>query len=163
MSCVYSKFDQDKQLKHTAIIKQLTQIIANGPYQRVAAGTPQRVAAPSTSVDITAPETIRIRKRIHQRQSRSNTPMPSIIKEVVDARRVRFNLPSQRVEKNSNKWRRKYIKRSGEREAKTPNNYSLRWSNQQVIPDERKQTSAKHASRKTIQRLIDEIQMKKDN
>ena len=85
LSYVYSKFDQDEQLKHTTIIKQLTQIIANGPHQRVAVGTPQRVAAPSTSVDITAPETIRTSKRIHQRQTRSNTPMPSITEEIVDA------------------------------------------------------------------------------
>ena len=46
--------------------------------------------------------------------------MPSIIKEVVDAGRVHFSLPPQAVEKNSDKWRRKYFKRSGERKAKTP-------------------------------------------
>ena len=83
--------------------------------------------------------------------------MPSISKEVVDAGRVRFNLTPQVVDKNSDYWRRECLERSGEREEKTPNNHSLRQSNPQVIPDERKQTSAKHASRKTIERLIDEI------
>ena len=84
--------------------------------------------------------------------------MPSIIKEVVDAGTVCFNLPPQgRVEKNSDNWQRKCLKQLGECEAKTPNNHSLQQSNPQVIPDERKQTSAKHTSRKTIQRLIDEI------
>ena len=38
-----------------------------------------------------------------------------------------------------------------------PNNHSLRQSNPLVIPDDRKQTSARHTSRKTIQRLIEEI------
>ena len=43
-----------------------------------------------------------------------------------------------------------------------PNNYSLRQSNPQAIPDGRKQTGAKHASMKTIQRLIDDTQREKD-
>ena len=111
------------------------QIIANGPPQWVASGPLQRVAAPPTSVYITAPKTIRTSTRIHQRQTQSNTPMPSIIEEVVDAGRVRFNVPPQRVEKNSEEWRRKCIERSGEREAKIPNNHSQRQSNPQVIPD----------------------------
>ena len=92
-----SEFDSDEKLKHNQIIQQLMQIIANGP--------PQRVTAPSTSVNITAPETVRTSNRVHQRLTRSNTPMPSIIEEVVGAGRVRFNLPPQgRVEKNSNNW-----------------------------------------------------------
>ena len=40
---------------------------------------------------------------------------------------------------------------------RTPNNHSLRQSNPQVIPDEHKQTSARHASKKTIQRPPNEI------
>ena len=43
-----SEFDGDKQIKHKQIIQQLTQIVANGPTQRVAARPPQRVIAPST-------------------------------------------------------------------------------------------------------------------
>ena len=163
---VYSEFDQNKQLKYKTIIQKLTQIIANKPPQRVAAGPPQRVTAPSISVDINAPKTIRTNDRIHQCQTRSNTPMPSIIEEVVDTRRIRFNQPPQgRVEKNSNEWRRECIERLGERKAEKTKNHSLslRLNNPQAIPDERKQTSARHASRKTIQRLIDEIQMEKDN
>ena len=105
---VNSDFNQDKKLKHKKIIQQLTQIIANGPPQRVATGPPQRVIASSTSVDVTAPETIRTSNRIHQGQTRSNTPMPSIIEKVVDTRWVHFNQPREgRVEKNSNKWRRR--------------------------------------------------------
>ena len=84
--------------------------------------------------------------------------MPSIIEEVVDAGNVRFNLPPQRVEKNSDEWRRKCVKHSGVREAKKANNDSMRQSNPQLIPEDRKQTSAKHASKKTIQRSTDEIQ-----
>ena len=88
--------------------------------------------------------------------------MPSIIKEVVDTTRVDFDQPRQgRVEKNSNEWRRKCMERSGEREAEKAKNHSLRLNNPQAIPDERKQTSARHSFRKTIQWLIDEIQMEK--
>ena len=39
--------------------------------------TPQRVANPSTFNDTTAPRIVRTVKRIHQRQTRSNTPMPT--------------------------------------------------------------------------------------
>ena len=65
--------------------------------------------------------------------------MSSIIEEVVDVARVRFNLPPQgRVEKNSGEWRRECMEQSGERAAKIPNNNSLRQSNPQMIPDGRK-------------------------
>ena len=151
-------------MKHKQITQQLAQIIANGPPQRVATRAPQRVTAPSTSVDITAPETIHTSNRVHQRRRRSNTLMSSIIEERINAGRVCFNLPPQgRVEKNSDNLRPECLVRSGKHEAKTPNNHSLRQSNPQVIPDKHKQTSARYASRKTIQRLIDEIQMEKDN
>ena len=90
--------------------------------------------------------------------------MPHIIKEVVDVAKLRNNMqPQGRVEKNSNEWRCNCIEQLGEREAQMPNNYSLTQLNPQAIPDERKQTSAKHASVKTMQRLIDDIQMEKDN
>ena len=138
------------------------QIIANKPSQRVAAGLPQRVPEPSTSVEITVPETIRTSQPIHQRHTRSNTPMPSIIKEVVDVEGVRFNLPPQQVDINSDEWRRKYLKQTCEMEI---NRFlkisSRRQSNPQIILDDLKQTSARYASNKTIQRLFDKIQ--KDN
>ena len=84
--------------------------------------------------------------------------MISIIEEVVDVAKVRFDLPPQgRVEKNSDKWQRECMKRSSERAAKIPNNNSLWQSNPQTIPEGRKQTSARHASMRKIQRLIDDI------
>ena len=145
-----SEFDQDKKSKQKSIIPKFTRIVDNKP--------PQRVPAPSTSVDITAPETIRTRKLIHQRRMRNNIPMTSISKEMVDVGKVRFNLSQQRVAKNSDNWRQQCLEKPGEHEAKKANNHSLRQSNPQVIPDERKQTSARHACKKTIQRLTDEIQ-----
>ena len=145
-----SEFDQDKKSKQKSIIPKFNRIIDNKP--------PQRVPAPSTSVDITAPETIRTRKLIHQRRMRNNIPMTSISKEMVDVGKVRFNLSQQRVAKNSDNWRQQCLEKPGEHEAKKANNHSLRQSNPQVIPDYRKQTSARHASKKTIQRLIDKIQ-----
>ena len=93
MNYVYANFGANEQLKHKAIIQKLMQIIANKALQRVATRQPQRVPAPSTSVDITAPETIRTSKRIHQRQKRINIPMQFIINTVVDAGRVPFNSP----------------------------------------------------------------------
>ena len=79
LNYVNSDFNGDEKLQHKQIIQQLTQIVANGPPQRVAARPPQRVTTPPTSVDITAPETIRTTPRIHQQRTRSKTPMPSII------------------------------------------------------------------------------------
>ena len=128
-------------LTHKTIIQKLTQIIANKPPQRMATGPPQRVPTPSTSVNITAPETIRTSRQTHQRQTQSNTPMPSIIEEVVDGGQVRFNLPPQRGDKNSDDWWRKYLEQTNEREVKKPNNHSRRQSNPQVIPANHKQTS----------------------
>ena len=145
-----SEFDQDKKPKQKSIIPKFTRIIDNKP--------PQRVPAPSTSVYITAPETIRTRKLIHQRRMRNNIPMTSISKEMVDVGKVWFNLSQQRVAKNSDNWRQQCLEKPGEHEAKKANNHSLRQSNPQVIPDYRKQTSARHASKKTIQRSICEIQ-----
>lgn len=43
--------------------------------------TPQRVDVPSTSNDTTAPRIVRQAKRIHQRRTRSNIPMPAIPEE----------------------------------------------------------------------------------
>ena len=90
--------------------------------------------------------------------------MPSIIEEVVEVVKVRFDPPSQgRGEKNSNIWRQECMERSSERAAKITNNNSLRQSNPETIPEGRKQTSARHASMRTIQRLIDDIQEEKNN
>ena len=44
-------------------------------------------------------------------------------KNVVDAGRVRFKLPLQRVEKNSDEWCRECLEQSGERKAKQKNNH----------------------------------------
>ena len=56
--------------------------------------------------------------------------MPSIIEEVVDTRRVRFNKPPQgREEKNSNEWRRACMEILGEHETEKAKDYSLRLNN----------------------------------
>ncbi len=66
------------KVKHIKILQQLTDIIANKPPQRVATRPPPRVDVPSTSNDTTAPRIVRTGKRIHQRRTRSNVPMPTI-------------------------------------------------------------------------------------
>ena len=43
--------------------------------------TPQRVDVPSTANNTTAPRIVRQGKRIHQRLTRSNIPMPAIPEE----------------------------------------------------------------------------------
>ena len=126
MGSVYYNCDRNEQLKHKTIIEKLTQIMSDKAHQRVAAGKSQRGPTSLTSINTTAPETIRTSKRSHQRQTRSNTPMPSIIKEVVDAGGERFNLPPQRVENNSNNWRKKCLEHSREHEAKNANNHSIK-------------------------------------
>ena len=135
-----SEFDQDKKSKQKSIIPKFTRIVDNKP--------PQRVPAPSTSVDITAPETIRTRKLIHQRRMRNNIPMTSISKEMVDVGKVRFNLSQQRVAKNSDNWRQQCLEYSDERETKKSKKNSLRQSNPQVIPYEHKQISTRNTSNK---------------
>ncbi|KAL7529996.1 hypothetical protein ACHAXR_003264 [Thalassiosira sp. AJA248-18] len=71
----------EQKLRHAKVLQKLTTILANKPPQRVAMQTPQRVDAPSTSNDTTAPRIVRQSKRIHQRRTRSNFQMPSIPEE----------------------------------------------------------------------------------
>jgi len=72
------KLNTEDTLRHAKVLQKLTAIIANKPPQRVAMQTPQRVDGPSTSNDTTAPRIVRTAKRIHQRKTRSNTPMPAL-------------------------------------------------------------------------------------
>ena len=79
MKSINEKLDAEGIITHKKVIQQLTCIITNKPPQRVTTQSPQRVTPTSTSVDITAPRIIKTSKRIHQRKTRSNTPMPTII------------------------------------------------------------------------------------
>ena len=81
MTSIDEKLDAESMITRKKVIQQLTCIITNKPPQRVTTQSPQRVTPTSTSVDITAPRIIKTSKRIHQRKTRSNTPMPTIIED----------------------------------------------------------------------------------
>eukprot|EP00804_Cyclotella_cryptica_P000709 CCRYP_000992-RA/>CCRYP_000992-RA protein AED:0.49 eAED:0.36 QI:0/0/0/1/0/0/4/0/407 len=77
--------------QHTTALRQLADIFSTTaavntkepstiatPVTRVAApAPPPRVSAPSTSVDPTEPTNLRTQRFVHQRHTRSNTPMPT--------------------------------------------------------------------------------------
>ena len=75
------KLKCEQKLEYAKILKQLTDILKHRPPQRVAPETPQRVDVPSTSNDTTAPRVVKTTRQVHQRHTRSNTPMETIPEE----------------------------------------------------------------------------------
>ncbi len=71
-----------RRVAHAQVLQDLTNIITNAPSPRVHATAEQRVNVPSTSHDATSPRVIRGTTQIHQRHTRSNTPMPVIMEEI---------------------------------------------------------------------------------
>ena len=79
-----------QKLQHTKALNELTDIITNSTPPRVVPNVtpplepvgPPRVNAPSTSVNPTSPNNIYKTKLVHQRKTRSNTPIPTIIEEI---------------------------------------------------------------------------------
>ena len=83
--------------------------------------------------------------------------MLSIIEDV-EVKGVYSSLLPHQVDENNNECQRRYLKRTSEIEASTfTTKNSQQKSNLQVIPNNLKQTSSKHNSKKIIKRLIDEI------
>ena len=131
------KLDAEGIIKHKNIIQQFTWIITNKPPQRVTTQSPQRVTPTSTSVDITAPRIIKKSKRIHQRKTRSNTPMPTIIED---------------EELILEEFEDTVMRKELEKEIQTIQKISPRKATPgpTLIPTDSRNTSAKHATRKTI-------------
>ncbi len=71
----------EEKIRHTKIIEQLTEILQDGPPPRVDEGPPPRVDNPSTSTDAKAPRVVQKATRIHQHQTRRNTPIEIIPEE----------------------------------------------------------------------------------
>ena len=69
-----------QRLRHTEVIKQLTDILNGLPAPRVESSQP-RVGPTSTSTDATSPRVVNQQRPVHQRQTRRNTPMPTILEE----------------------------------------------------------------------------------
>eukprot|EP00956_Cyclotella_meneghiniana_P022012 scaffold40896_cov41-Cyclotella_meneghiniana.AAC.1 len=68
--------------KHTAALRQLSEILQASDPNKADEDIPEplpRVNAPSTSNDTS--EAIRVQPRIHQRHTRSNVPMPTVLEE----------------------------------------------------------------------------------
>ena len=101
MKSINEKLDAEGIIKHKNIIQQFTWIITNKPPQRVTTQSPQRVTPTSTSIKITAPRIINTSKQINQRETRSNTPMPTIIedKELILEEFTNDTVMSKEVEK----------------------------------------------------------------
>ena len=68
----------EEKIKHAKVLDQINAIIANKLITKVAPPAPQKVPAPSTMKDTTAPRMVRQIKQIHRWTTRSNTPMPII-------------------------------------------------------------------------------------
>ena len=132
---------------HAKIIDELTAIINNAPAPRVGDAAPPRVAAmpATTSTDATSPTVVRAMPWVHQRQTRRNTPMPTIF-EVEE--------PPERTAPPSEATAPPKARRvQPTRRAKS------RTVHGQLIGSKR--NNVKVASRKRIQRLID-IQQDQD-
>lgn len=77
--------EHGEKLKHIKTIKQLASIIENvPPPHKTTDEGPQRVDTPTTSVNLTEHQAVKKMKLIHQRRTRSNTPMPASIEEEED-------------------------------------------------------------------------------
>ena len=133
-----------QKLRHTKALNELTNIITNSKPQRVEPNeTPplgpvahQRVNAPSTSVNPTSQNNIFKTKLVHQRKTRSNTPMPIIMEEVEP---ITNKITNNQQQTNL---------------TATPTRRSPRLNNGQAIDSKR--NSAKQISKKRLQKLIDE-------
>ena len=84
----------DLKCKHASVIDQLTAILENRPVPRVDTRasprvdtySPPRVAGEATtSTNLTDPKTVRSTRYVHQRQTRNNTPMPTIEEATAEA------------------------------------------------------------------------------
>ena len=136
--------------KHVNVLQKLTSIITNGPAPRVGRVPAPRVTkAASASVDKLSPKVVKAPTYVHQRKTRNNTPMPTIMEEenTFDRPAVPDNaqratrtasLPSTRVNNLP----------------KNPPIAKSRRVNGQFIGSKR--NNAKQASRKRMQQLIDQ-------
>ena len=85
-----NKHPPQRNIHHIKALQDLTDIITNSTPPRVVPietpplepAEPPRVNVPSTSVNPTAATNIYKTKLVHQRKTRSNTPMPTIIEEI---------------------------------------------------------------------------------
>ena len=72
----------EQKMKYANILDGLTTILKNRPLPRVAQAAPTRVDKPSMSNNTTAPRVLCQANQIHQKKTRSNTPMPSITEDL---------------------------------------------------------------------------------
>ena len=70
----------EMKCRHAKAIEQLTEILENRQEPRVGTSQPPRVVGEATtSIDATSPKVIKKTPLVHQRQTRRNTPMPTIM------------------------------------------------------------------------------------
>ena len=73
-------YHAESKIRHTKVLKGLAAILSNNPPQRVNTSAPQRVEQKALSSN--SPTSLRVikgTKLIHQRVTRRNIPMPTIM------------------------------------------------------------------------------------
>ena len=119
----------EQKVRHTQLVQQLTDVLKHGHPQRVNGELP-RVTTPSASNNTTAPRVVRHQPQIHQRRTRSNTPMPTILEEVEES-------PTLTPEFDNTWYEKPRPKRNQATQKKTKqktNNGSPKDINQEPIP-----------------------------
>ena len=137
----------ESKIRHAKILQRLGAILSNNPPKRVDTNAPQRVEQSATSSNsLTSPRVIKGTKLIHQRVTRSNVPMPTIM-EVEEP--PRDSQMTTRRSKHSSAERRPILPPFAlpKRKAKS------RKVNGILIGSKR--NNIKNASRKRIQTLIE--------
>ena len=140
-----------KTVRHARIIQQLNDIMSNTtPSPRVGStneqpsnpsSAPRVRGQASTSNNTTAPDVIRQAPRIHQRQTRNNTPMPTIMETIEPT-----------VEPPNHPTSRPISEPHTPTAPDSSRDYKKHISNGEYIGSKR--NHVKHASRKRIQSLI---------
>ena len=142
--------------KHINIIQQLTSIITDTTAPMVGDAPAPRVGGTATpSTDATSPRVVKQTRYVHQRQTRNNTPMPTIMEEEEP-------IISDQGNENTmeNDGRRVTRSRSQQRtQPRIPPTRKTRKVQGDIIGSKR--NNAKKASRKRVQQLID-IQTARD-
>ena len=91
----------ESKIRHAKVLKQLAAILRNNPPQRVDTSAPQRVEQKASPLNSpTSPRVIEGTKVVHQKVTRSDIPMPSIM-EVNEPPRDQ-QVATQRSKRNSN-------------------------------------------------------------
>jgi len=156
------------KVKHAKIIEQLTAIITNKQAPRVEDTGSPRVTRTSTSTNATSPRVIQNTRYVHQRRTRNNIPMPTVMEEIqppIDTASSsnKENDENVRLSQQSNENNSEGIM-TEEKSHYIPCNKKVQQSKRKVngVLIGSKRNHHKNISRKRLQKLIEE-QISKDD